>query len=261
MLIATSLQALKPGSRPELFFPPNPLTRLAGLRGARYSPPQWIARAVWAATRWVVDAVPAGMGEGYIDYRRRRVLPGHVFAISLGFIVLILYIAGFFILHPEHGRAAGDLPPIAYLLFILIAACWLLSGLTFFFDRYRVPTLAILVVWLAAVASLARTDHYFEVTAPLEPALSPREGLERAERRDPDAHVIVVAAEGLGLASSAWTAEVLTRLAEAIGPEFTKSLRMMSAASGASLGTLHFVNEFTPARGSAPATRGTPVDS
>ena len=73
------------------------------------------------------------------------------------------------------------------------------------------------------------------------------EGMERADQRNPDAHVIVVAAEGMGLASSAWTAEVLTRLTEAIGPEFTQSLRMISAASGAALGSLHFVNEYTPA--------------
>jgi hypothetical protein len=66
------------------------------------------------------------------------------------------------------------------------------------------------------------------------PALSP-----------PSGPVVVVAAEGLGLVSSAWTAEVLTRLAESLGRSFTGSLRLVSAASGASLGTVYFVDEYT----------------
>jgi hypothetical protein len=207
-----------------------------GVRGARVSPPRAIARLQAACATWIVDGVPQGIGTGYIDYHRRRLLPGHAFAMSLALVVLALYVAGFFILHPARSGAAGDLPPIAYLIGVLIAACWVLSGLTFFFDRYHVPTIGVLVAWIAIVATVARTDYYFEVKGPLEPAPAP------SAKPGP---VVVVAAEGLGLVSSAWTAEVLTRLSESLGTSFTGSLRLVSAASGASLGTVYFVDEYT----------------
>ena len=243
---ATSLQALKPGSGFELFFPSNPLARLAGLRGLHATAPRWMTRVVSVVARTVVDAVPAGMGVGYIDYRRRRVLPGHAFALALASLVWLLYVVGYFVLDPERSGASADVPPIAYFLFVLIAVCWLLSALTFFFDRYHVPTIAVLVLWVAAVARLAQTDHYFAVKGPLESGLSPHDAMQQAERLHPDAHVIVVTSEGLGLSSSAWTAEVLTRLSEALGTEFTSSLRLISASSGAALGSFQFVNEYTP---------------
>jgi Dyp-type peroxidase family len=238
MWLATSLQALKPGARPELFFPPNPLARWMGLRSATASLPRPIARLQAACAAWIVDGVPQGIGTGYIDYRRRRLLPGHAFAMSLALVILVLYVAGFFALHPAHSAAASDLPPIAYLIGVMIAACWLLAGLTFFFDRYHVPTIGVLVAWLTIVGMVARTDHYFEVKGPVEPAVSPS---------TPSGPVVVVAAEGLGLVSSAWTAEVLTGLSESLGASFTGSLRLISAASGASLGTVYFVDEYTDA--------------
>ena len=237
MWVATSLQALKPGARPELFFPPNPVARWMGVRGARVNLPGVVARLQAACATWIVDGVPQGLGTGYIDYRRRRLLPGHAFALSLAIVVFALYVTGFFLLHPARS-AADDLPPIAYFIGVSIAACWVLAGLTFFFDRYHIPTIGVLILWLAIIGTLARTDHYFEVKGPVEPAPAPSA---------PPGPVVVVAAEGLGLVSSAWTAEVLTRLSEALGASFTGSLRLVSAASGASLGTVYFVDEYTDA--------------
>ena len=238
MWLATSLQALKGGARPELFFPPNPLARWVGARSARFSPPRAIARLQAACATWIPDGVPQGLGTGYIDYRRGRLLPGHVFALSLAIVVFAFYLAGFFILHPGRSGAADDLPSIGYVIGVLIVACWALAGLTFFFDRYHVPTLGVLFVWLVLVGMLARTDHYFEVNGPVEPAPA---------ASAPAGAVVVVAAEGLGLVSSAWTAEVLTGLTESLGTSFTRSLRLVSAASGASLGTVYFVDEYTRA--------------
>jgi Dyp-type peroxidase family len=246
MWLATAVQALRPGARSDLFFPPNPLARWAAMRGRRVRPPRWMERRLNACARWIVDAVPHDMGTGYVDYRRRRLLSGHVFALSLATVVVALYVAGYFVLYPGWSGRAGYLPPVTYLLIVLIVAGWALSGLTFFLDRYRFPTLAVLVAWLAAVTTLTRTDHHFPVKGPLEPAVSPHVMMQRADRFAPSSHVVVVASEGLGLVSSAWTAEVLTRLAETLKDDFTRSLRLVSAASGASLGTVFFVNEYTP---------------
>jgi hypothetical protein len=46
---------------------------------------------------------------------------------------------------------------------------------------------------------------------------------------------------------------VLTGLTEALGTSFTQSLRLVSAASGASLGTVYFVDEYTRAGFGGPA--------
>ena len=90
LTLASSLQALRPGSRPDLFFPPNPLSnRLAsaGSFGARLSrPSEWLSRL----SRWIVRSVPEEIGIGYIDYRHQRILPGHAFAASVGFILILI---------------------------------------------------------------------------------------------------------------------------------------------------------------------------
>ena len=52
------------------------------------------------------------------------------------------------------------MPALAYLIFALIDFGSLLSMLAFFFDRYGIPTVVPLALWLAIVASVARTDHF-----------------------------------------------------------------------------------------------------
>ncbi len=60
LTLASSLQALRPGARPDLFFPPNPLSRRlasAGSFHARLSrPSEWLSRL----SRWIVSSVPRG---------------------------------------------------------------------------------------------------------------------------------------------------------------------------------------------------------
>jgi hypothetical protein len=248
LTLSTSLQALRPGSRPDLFFPPNPLfARLSGttlirLRLHRVS--GWLTRL----SRWIVNSVPEEIGTGYIDYRRQRILPGHVFAATFAGVVMLLYGLGYLILNPAwHSpwtRWGHEVPALAYLTFMLIAFGWLLSLLAFFLDRYGIPTLLPLAVWLALVASIARTDHFYKVHDIVEPEpLPPSEVVRRAPRD----RVIVIASEGLGLTSSAWTADVLATLAErAGGRRFTESVRLVSASSGAALGTMYFVEAYAP---------------
>jgi Dyp-type peroxidase family len=244
---ATGLQALQPGSRPDLFFPPNRIAALLSGRG-------WRPRILLATSerltqlgRWVVDAVPEELGRGYIDYRRRRLLPGHLFAAVLAVVVFAGYFLGYVVLNPAWTGLAARVPPVAYVVIVLMLAGWWLSAAAFFLDRYRLPTLVVVLAWLALVASAARTDHVFAVgRAVPRDDLSPVEIVARAASRYPNRGVVVVTSEGLGLASSAWTAEVLTRLSAELGRTFTESLRLISVSSGAALGTASFVAEFGP---------------
>ena len=264
LALASSLQALRPGARPDLFFPPNALSRRlasAGAFGARLSrPSEWLSRL----SRWIISSVPEEIGIGYIDYRRQRILPGHAFAASVGFVLILIYIAGYVTLNPSWGDRwtswGHEIPALAYLIFILIAFGTLLSMLAFFFDRYGIPTVVPLALWLAIVASVGRTDHFYKVLGIVQPPpLTPADVVRHGDSRYPGSKVIVVAAEGYGLTSSTWTAEVLATLAEkAGGRRFTDSLRLVSASSGATLGTAYFVEAYE--RDGFPTTNGLTVD-
>jgi Dyp-type peroxidase family len=266
MTLASSLQALRRGARADLFFPPNPLSRRlagpGGFRAALRRPAQWLSRL----SRWIVSSVPEEIGAGYIDYRRQRMLPGHAFAASVALILLLVYVVGYLTLNPawesQWTRWGREVPALAYLIFVLIAFGSLLSMLAFFFDRYGIPTLLPLALWLAVVASVARTDHFYRVLDRVQPELLPAaEVVRRGYMHYPGSKVIVVASEGYGLTSSAWTAEVLATLAERAGGRlFTDSLRLVSASSGASLGTLYFVAAYEN-RGFPTAEGGQAVDA
>lgn len=244
--LASGVQSLQPAARPDLFVPPNPLLTMLGSAAWRPRMLRSFSRRLTRLATWSVDVVPEELGQGYIDYRHRRILPGHVFAGVLAVIVLCVYLVGYVALNPAWSGLAGRVPPVAYIIVVLMLAGWWLSAAAFFLDRYRFPTLVVVAGWLALVASVAHTDHFFAVgDAVTGDELTAPQMVERAITTDAGS-IIVVTSEGLGLVSSAWTAEVLTRLASELGPRFTGSLRLVSVSSGAALGTASFVHEFGP---------------
>ena len=187
LTLASSLQALRPGARADLFFPPNPLSRrLAGpgaFRTRLKRPSEWLSRL----SRWIVSSVPEEIGTGYIDYRRQRILPGHAFAASVALILFLLYVVGYLTLNPawesQWTSWGHEVPALAYLIFMLIAFGSLLSMLAFFFDRYGIPTLLPLALWLALIASVARTDRFYRIQDVVQPApLPPAEVVLRRVR-------------------------------------------------------------------------------
>jgi Dyp-type peroxidase family len=138
LLAATSIQSIWRGARPDLFFPPNPLFKnLAGpaTQGARVSK---LSERLTRLGAWIVDNVPEEIGRGYIDYRIRRVLPGHAFAAVFAALVVIGYIAAIIAI-TVNPAVAAFVPPLAFFLFTVMAAAWTLSVIAFFFDRYHIP--------------------------------------------------------------------------------------------------------------------------
>ena len=169
-----------------------------------------LARFLQRISRAAIDQIPEELGTGYIDYRQRRILPGHVFAASLAAIVIAAYAVGYFVLHPAGSARAEGLPSVLYVLVPGFLTIWVLSAFAFFLDRYRVPTLLVLIAWVVIVGSVFRTDHVFAVGDPLDAGATPGEILSRTANDT----VVVVMADGLGLVSSAWTSRVLTGLAD-----------------------------------------------
>ncbi len=248
MDLATWIQALRIGAQPELMFPSNPLTELLGARSHRLRPHGLVSRVLTQGRHVLIDQVPRAIGVGYIDYRERRLLPGHAFGLALGAIVLAIYAVGYIALYPGWSSLAERIPSIAYLLLLLILVGSLLSAAAFFFDRYRLSSVAMLVVWLVIVASTWQTDHYFPVGEKLQKIPTPAQALASARMIHPALanRIVIVMSEGLGLESSAWTATVLTQLTEQLARvPFTESVVLLSGSSGASLGITYFVNEYT----------------
>lgn len=133
-------------------------------------------------------------------------------------------------------------PALTSVLQLLVLLCWGFSGLSFFFDAYRVPVLLVACVWFTLMAQSPASDHYYRIRRkdrrPDPP--TPAETL-LATGRD---RVIVVAANGGGIQAAAWTARVLTGLCEDLPGHFSRSVRFVSAVSGGSVGAMHFVNAY-----------------
>ena len=170
----------------------------------------------------------------------RRLLPGHGLAMAMVAAFSLVYAV---IGYNHYGTA------IVYLLLLLTWLCWLLSGLAFFLDKYRVPILLTLILFFLVMAWSPDSDHYFQLSdipKGSDQAVSSEYVL--AERPNaPKRPIIVVSANGGGIQSAAWTAKVFTGLTESIPPEnrqrFLECIRLISGVSGGSVGTMFFVNE------------------
>ncbi len=200
---------------------------------------------------------------GYVDPRTGNRYPGHLLAFVFLATTFTLYLLGYFFSGYLLRHAADSpVPALAYVLLMLVLAGWALPGLSFLLDRYRVPTLLPLVALSFASSWLFQTDHYFRVLplppppppaaegpAAAEPAAAPPEPTEAFRAAEsaqdvPRRPVVVVAASGGGITAAVWTARVLTALQAEVGTDFTRSIRLISSASGGSVGTLFFLDRF-----------------
>jgi hypothetical protein len=193
----------------------------------------------------------------WVERLNRRFTPGHLLCLALFLCFVAVYVAAGVAFRPN-GRWATAFPALGFGLLVTILATWLLTGTAFWLDHYRVPTLAALLAVSFAGYVLSATDHYYKVLpSPVrlscgDPGLSPARMVQAwREALPPGARprMAVVAASGGGIAASAWTATVLTGLEEDIGPRFSRSLALVSAVSGGSVGALYYLDRFTRAGG------------
>jgi predicted acylesterase/phospholipase RssA len=212
------------------------------LREAR--PPGWLAKRV--------IKIPQYSGRGYIDYEgeiqgRFPLLPGHGGALALLLIFVTVYAALGVITSPWLSPLRA--PSLAGMLLVLTILNWGLSGAAFFLDRYRIPVLiSILIVMGIITIVFPQTDSYYFIY-PKDPGaetmpqnlLAPRKG----------AKVILVAANGGGIQAAAWSARVMTGIEEGCrsggdcgGRSFARSVRVISAVSGGSVGAMYFANAY-----------------
>jgi len=162
---------------------------------------------------------------------------------------------------------AERFPILATTLIVAMALCWALCGISFFFDRYRLPVItAVLVITIAPRLmhwDFGQEEHYLSVSdaAPGPSCVpTPRDILldrltasaDQLDDSEQDRPWIIVTATGGGLHASAWTAAVLARLEAAFDQaspgSFHRSLLLASTVSGGSAGLLAYLREIQPGR-------------
>lgn len=243
----------------------------------------WISEARWATIGNALAArVPMWWKAGYLDARPQLVGPqlqpnpgyglpysGHwlafTFAAASGAVCLSIDMYKTTYLGED-----TVLPALLFVLILLLAINWILSAVTFFFDRFRVPLLIPLAILAIMGTHSPSSDHYFEVkdAAAME-AISPGQTLEgkyqrRLKKCQEIAELkgnvkrqqecalalpfIVVATAGGGIQAASWTTQVLTGLekeSQSWGQgSFADSIVMISSVSGGAAGSMFFLHQY-----------------
>lgn len=200
---------------------------------------------------------PPEKGRGYIDHASGRILPGHLSALALMAVTLLVYVTGRLLFHPNYLPWRVQLPPAAYLLFLLFMGTWALTAAAFCLDRYRVPLLTLIAAGLSIATALMDVDHRFPVIdagtrgtwrpgPDVSAVISHADEYVRRRRGAPASAppIIVVAAGGGGAYQAAWTARVLTGLTDLWTSRFSGNLRLISAVSAGAVGSMHFLTQY-----------------
>jgi hypothetical protein len=159
-------------------------------------------------------------------------------------------------------------PVLAAVLIMMISLCWILSGVAFLVDRYRIPVFTVLLIAMLLPRlpgwdpfHISREEHYLStaIANPNAPEPPTPAAVLDAMLPDPaatpdapgDKPLLIVTATGGGLHASAWTAAVLANLEkefsaspQAGGPgSFHQHLLLASTVSGGSVGLLSYLRE------------------
>jgi predicted acylesterase/phospholipase RssA len=134
--------------------------------------------------------------------------------------------------------------PLSMVLTGVLLLVAILSFLSFYADRFRLPLSMALLALMACATYVSGVDHQFwsERLRPgsLSEAVTPREVIELSPGK-----LIVVAAAGGGIHASGWTAQVLAGLREgAQGQAFKRALRVISGVSGGAVGAVFYAGTY-----------------
>jgi len=198
-----------------------------------------------AAGRWLAQF--PNMTVGYVD-QKGEFLPGHRFAIALCLSSFVVYeLIGW-----GEGQVFGfPVPTLVYVLLIILIGCWAFSGFAFLFDRYRVPIILPVALWVSftGFGYPRTTDHYFHLQ-PIQ--FEPPTAAQAFRARPADAPLhsaVVIAANGGGIQAAAWTAQTVTGIEQLCrqrpGCRFAPAIRLISSVSGGTVGSMYVAAAFS----------------
>jgi hypothetical protein len=188
----------------------------------------------------------------------RLLAPGHTQALLWFGAALIAYFVGYGLTFqrgvPDETSA---FPALFYALMLMILFGALLAGLAFGLDYYRVPVLAVGLGLAILSYAVHGIDHFYDLNPPggentpladVEltavadrwqlPRVVPQTGPQTGAGTRT---LVVVTAAGGGIQAAAWTTQVLAGLDARYGQNFTRSVRLISAVSGGSVGTMYYL--------------------
>jgi hypothetical protein len=211
----------------------------------RRGPPGRVIQAISNGRRWLLRR----LGPGYVDaagniYKDHR---------QLAFVAVVGLVPGYFMGRNSFGfeSRTNFIVAFIYLEFLLFAITYILSQMSFFLDRFRIPVLLCFVAWSIAAWGAFGSDHYFSIFAssaeqsrPLDAEGAIENWLTRREADGVKPILVVVSASGGGIQAAAWTARVLTGLSQQLGNRFEVSIRLISSVSGGSVGAMYFTESW-----------------
>jgi Patatin-like phospholipase len=169
---------------------------------------------------------------------------GHI----LAFVLAVLSFTAWMGLGAGHASRIGAMEPgrstpaLAYIMVLLMVVSWVLSGITFFLDRYRVPVLLLVGAWVFVTGQFPQSDFIFRVSpGDATSRTLPTPGATWSNYQ----HPIIVAAAGGGSQAAAWTTKVISELAAQLPNSagdrngFADNLALISGVSGGSVGALY----------------------
>jgi hypothetical protein len=181
--------------------------------------------------KWLISLL-SWSPEGYLD--SNGLLPGHAFALAWAFVFLVFHsLVGIVSFWFEQIR---NVPTLIFVLGMISVTCWFFSGMAFFFDRFRIPVLVPFFLIVGFAGLWQDSDHFFSVHEGQIQSITPGEILDPTVSPTP----ILIATSGGGIHAEAWTVQVLTAL-DARFSEFSRSIRLISAVSGGSVGAMQYV--------------------
>lgn len=214
-------------------------------------------------------------GPGYfreVIYRRSDgprheiiLAPGHASLILSTTLFLAWYANNYWrVLHDgKMPDEADTMPALFFGLLSLQLVILVLPGISFFLDRHRVPILPTMLIVMCVFYGAFQTDHYYELNpdTPRIASVAPQPINTLYDRWQlptgaaGQRTLVVVDASGGGIQASAWTAQVLTGLHQLYGDKFSRSVGLISAVSGGSVGTMFYlVNRADAAAGFNPSS-------
>jgi hypothetical protein len=193
---------------------------------------------------------------GYID-KSGELATGQLTAVAFLLVGLIVYVLVGFIFKPRSISDRSEAPALLFVMLIVTVITFLLTGATFYFDYFRVPSLLLFLIISAMSYYAFGVDHFFQLVRDKNEYLN--KGSENDELRNfadvldkrllqdqtgEGRTLVVVCASGGGIQASGWTVQVLTGLQELLGKSFTQSIGLISSVSGGSVGTMYYLDRF-----------------
>ncbi|MEX1256693.1 MAG: hypothetical protein WEG36_03640 [Gemmatimonadota bacterium] len=220
----------------------------------------YVHARVWPSPFIVnIGAVSAGIFVAWVARKGLEAwfadwLPKSIRFSSYLLIALTFYMGVYLLLAPDSGvpvlpTIAPAISALGYLLLLGILVLWVFAATALFLDRYRIPVILGVVLIALSLHQVFDADYLFslvETERPDAPLLLPREAYDAWERtHGPGDHPVpvIVAASGGGVGASYWTTYVLTALQGEL-EGFGKSIVLISANSGGSLGSALYVEAF-----------------